>query len=273
MNQLNNDNIDEIIFQLLEGEIKGTERKQLLEAIEADEKYAAIWATWQKTILNTSNEILVMDTQKLKKKTKKPIVLWLKYVSAACILLSLGFLLFNQYKKQDTNHLTIINSKDHSKSNLNKIPEIPKPNTISKDTFLPFKEKVKWMVNTKKPTQNKTNDLNIPKIKKETKDYVLEIEKPELIVDKTETPKLEVPKSEKTELIQMNHENNIIVSFETEIIKTKKQKSLKDKITETSNLLTRIFSKPKLQMEVDTTNLTKRNIILKNKEYKIIAGF
>lgn len=281
MNHLNNDNIDEIMFQLLEGEIQGAERTKLLDAINADKQYAAIWATWQKTVLNANDELLVMNTNKLKKKTNKPFLLWAKYAAAACVVLSIGILFFNQYKNEDSSRLTDLDKKGNPKANVIKMPEKPTQNTLVKDTFVPLKEKIKWMANNIKSNQDEVIKLNIPKVKNEIIVKENKIEKPDLLVEKPEIPNQEIPKAvkqkdrqeEKPVFAQNSSDNNILVSYETESIKTKKQNILQEKVTEKTNLLARIFSKPKLQIVNDSNTRTNRKLILQNKEYKIIAGF
>ncbi len=270
MNHLNDENIDDIMFQLLEGEIQGAERAKLLDAINADKQYAAIWATWQKTVLNANDELLVMNTNKLKKKTHKPIVIWAKYAAAACIILCIGVLFFTQNKNEESSRVVEAEKKGNPKNNVIKMPEKPSQNALVKDTFIPIKEKIKYMANTPQKAVLETE------MQKENK-----TEKPELIVEKVEIPKQEIPKvekqiekqEEKPVFAQNSSENNVLVSYETESIKTKKQNILQEKVAEKTNLLARIFSKPKLQILADSNTRMNRKIILQNKEYKIIAGF
>ena len=106
--KLNDEKFDELMFQLLEGEIQGEERQRLLEAIQADEHYNKQWQAWQKTILNPGDEMVVMNIAGLKKKERKPLVLWWKYAAAAVLVLSVGLFIYNQGGKETNNCIFIL---------------------------------------------------------------------------------------------------------------------------------------------------------------------
>ncbi len=279
MNHLNDENIDEIMFQLLEGEIKGAERIRILDAINADKKYSALWLIWQQTVLNVNDDLLVMDTNKLKKKEKVPFVLWPKYAAVAFIVLIVGVLVWNINAPTIPAELTHTDYKGKPETGVIKMPEKPITNTLERDTFVPLKEKIKTMVQNSEhlPKYKFSNSkLEIKNIL--TPNYVSETEKfvENEIEPKSEilTPTKQEAKKETLPIVAQNTiADNIIVTYETESVKTQKTNFIQDKITEKTNLLARIFSKPKLHIVNDSNTRTNKKFIIQNKEFKIIAGF
>lgn len=285
MNHLNDENIDEIMFQLLEGEIQGEERTHLLEAINADKKYAAIWATWQKTVLNSNDELLVMNTNKLKKNIKSPVLLWVKYAAAACVFIAFGYIFWSSSNNNNLENFADKNGHKIPKTNIIKVPENEnkKQNILIKDTvkFIPLKDQIKYMADEEnnlktefkspkiiehKQNENQINELvNLPPINK-----IAENKEPLKIENKI---KQEEKTIEKPKIAQINEDDNTIITYETESVKSKKTNSIQNKVNEKTNLLARIFSKPKLQIVNDSNTYTRKKLIIQNKEYKIIAGF
>jgi hypothetical protein len=74
MKIINNENRDEIMFALLEGEIVGDERIKLIEQISANPELAEEMAYWKKTIYNLEDDKQPVFLNSIKR--KKTIITW-----------------------------------------------------------------------------------------------------------------------------------------------------------------------------------------------------
>jgi hypothetical protein len=273
MKKITDENIDEIMFQLLEGEITGEERKQLLSAIEADAGYSKLWQTWQQTILSPESESLVMDTRPLKKKSARIIPFNYKYAIAAMLVLGLGLavLLFN--RRTDAPGMT-----DALKPTPAKPPHVilPQPDFKSndgrkEDSIIPLKEKIRMIAN--KP-QRKSEDVRNPEFQDEF----------------FKTPEMEMPESNE-KIIAYTPENKnpvekpsvvsedpnahmvVISSTQSKPWQDNKDTAFKKPEPKKETFLSRMFSRPKFKIENDSNAITNKRLIIENKQYRIIAGF
>ena len=251
MKHINDDNIDEIMFQLLEGDITGIERENLLRAIHADEKYLALWHTWQQTILQ--NEEIPFDNSNLKRKTSITIPLYFKYAAAAVVILDLIILLNRDSIKQDDMVLLPPKIKTFS----NPLPKIKKDtiynNHFVRDTFVPLKEKVKYMAD--KPS---SIEKSIIESHDTLQKFIAQFDGLDSIVLVKNSPEEITP--------EKAFEEEIFVSISTD-------NNLSKKTKDNTNFLARLIGKSSIKIEPDHNTRTKRKIIFENKKYQIIAGF
>ncbi len=255
MKHINDDNIDELMFQLLEGEITGIERENLLQAIHSDPKYYTLWNAWQNTVLQ--NEEIPFNVSNLKRKKSIILPLYVKYAAAALLILGIIILLNKDNLKQED--MVLLPPK--IKTFRNPLPQIQKDsvynNHLVRDTFVPLKEKVKYMAEEKSPTlesitiekNETTSELNIVKLNK---------------IDST----ILVNNTKQEEILSKKIEEEIFVSVSTENATI----NAKDDKTKT-NFLARLLGKSSIKIEPDYSTRTKRKIIFENKKYQIIAGF
>jgi hypothetical protein len=258
MKLINDENIDEIMFQLLEGEITGDDRDMLLQAIYADTNYLDLWKTWQNTIL--PNEELEFNTSKLKRRKSRIIPLYIRYAAAAILIFGLIIILNRDSSKQE--EFVLLPPK--IKTFKNPLPQMHKDTFFNsqfvKDTFVPLKEKVKFMVDTKTGTVSpfaiKSNIDSIKPIHY----FVNQVNENDSLPDaKSKMPEQNLTKDSKDE---------IFVTVSTD----EAQKSTTEKQSKTS-LLSRFLGKSSIKIEPDFHTRTKRKIIFENKKYQIIAGF
>jgi hypothetical protein len=263
MKQINDENIDEIMFQLLEGEINGQEREQLLAAIEADEAYSKLWEAWQQTILAPEIEIPVMDVSKLKKKTAKIIPLHYKYAIAAMLVLGLGLAIFliNTNSKEP-----VITEDTRPKSHKQPSIEIPKPeiktgyDTPKDSASIPLKEKIRTMaieqikvnpeIEINKPDNNDTDEKVIAKL-------------PDAKTPTTKLADIEDDPNSHIVVTMTSESKPILAKKDFDPAETQQKKTL----------FSKIFGKPKFKLENDSTTRTNKRLIIENEQYKIIAGF
>lgn len=256
MKPINNDTIDELMFQLLEGEITGSERERLLEAIHADESYLKLWKAWQNTVLQT--EDIPFDGTKLKHTKTFIIPYYLKYGAAAIFIF--GLLIFLNLTHESPGELSMLPPK--IKTFKNPLPQAPSDSVnyhqLVRDTFVPFKEKVKYLAHHSKPrffnseTTQIDSSVNFVKII----DQENPIPRPVILPAMKEEPK------------KVNtYEEEIFVNISTEKNEVQEVKKTP------SNFLARLIGKPMIKIEPDLHTKSKRKIILENKKYQIIAGF
>ncbi len=271
--KLNDEKFDELMFQLLEGEIQGEERQRLLDAIQADEHYNKQWLAWQHTILNPGDEMVVMNIAGLKKKEKKPLVYWWKYAAAAVIVLSVGFFLFNQGGKDSNGTLA------NPKLQIKKVPSVEPVTNMKKDndSVVSYRKKVEMMVlrpeSVPAPFVNPQETpvpVEIPKAFVENKKEQELKKVPEQLIE-------EEVKTVKPANTTLNHavaqSDGVIMTVYSENTSKNSASSIGSKIDEKRTLLSRILSMPKLKIVNDSNTYTNKKLILENKAYKIIAGF
>lgn len=268
MKNIDNDNIDDIMFQLLEGEITGSEREQLLEAIYADPEYLKLWNTWQHTVLSPEPNV-EFDSNKLKKKPTKVFVLNYKMAIAAMLVLGIGLGIYLSLNNQE-NSVSVtanIEIKPKPKTPVIQLPPAPSANKplispIEKnnDTLsnISSKEKIRTMAKTDQliPENKKTFDpipvLNQEPITPKKDENVIVLNK-------------QNNKQDNQPLLDNGSAETILVSIESNPIESKNNSS--------KTLLSRIFGSPKIKLAPDSTTRTSRKLIIENKKYQIIAGF
>jgi hypothetical protein len=256
MKQINDDNIDEIMFQLLEGEITGIERENLLHAIQSDSKYLDLWNAWQNTVLQ--NEEIPFNVSNLKRKKAFFIPHYLKYAAAAILIFSIIIMLNKDNIKQDD--MVLLPPK--IKTFKNPLPQIQKDsvynNHIVRDTFIPLKEKVKYMV--EKESSNFETSI-LEKIETSRNPEIAQSNKVDSILLVKNTPK----ESNQDKVF----EEEIFVSISSDkMLETTKIQSKSN-----SSFLAKLLGKSSIKIEPDHNTRTKRKIIFENKKYQIIAGF
>ncbi len=261
MKQINDDNIDEIMFQLLEGEITGKEREQLIHAIEADVAYNKLWRTWQQTILHPGEEVL-MNTKGLKKRTARIIPFNYKYAIAAMLVLGFGLALFFYNSGDEPSKMVDVPKSRHTTQPVIKIPkpQVKTPIESREDSISSIKEKIR------------STAYKLPEIESRNSEQLQEIDLP--LTPNTKMPEaeklVEVPDNKKT--IPQQLPANKIEADDDHVIVTMSSSS-KPAESSKSNFLTRIFGKPRLKFENDSSTRTNKRLIIENKQYKIIAGF
>jgi hypothetical protein len=255
MKQINDDNIDEIMFQLLEGDIIGLERENLLQAIHADTKYLALWKTWQNTVLQ--NEEIAFNVSNLKHKKAFFIPHYVKYAAAAILIFNIIIML----NKDNLKHDDMVLLPPKIKTFKNPLPQIQKDsvynNHLVRDTFIPLKEKVKYMVE-KESSTFETSILE--KIETSRNPEIAQSNKVDSILLVKNTPK----------------ESKLDKVFEEEIfVSISSDKMLETKSQSKSNrsFLSKLLGKSSIKIEPDHNTRTKRKIIFESKKYQIIAGF
>lgn len=278
MNSFNQDNIDEIMFKLLEGEIQGQERTKLLEAIQADPEYAAMWAAWQKTIVAPDLE-MGMSNKKSLYKEKKIIPLFARYAIAAslALLIGLSVVFLNRFNNQNPETKMTDNKPVKIKKDL---IEPLKPNKLiaplnekeETDSFQSKKDRMRRMANNSTEIENKHTEILgkdeivrtivLPSVKidsvPETPQYKTKIEEAPIEIVENNTNK-----NDETVLVQVSN-----IQFESNNNKREANTSPSRK-----GLFRQLFGDVKLKIENDSSTFTNRKIIIENKKYQIIAGY
>lgn len=277
--KINSENIDELMFQLLEGDIQGEERTRLLEAIAADKEYSALWQAWQQTVLNPNDELLVMPIAPLLKKRKTVLWSW-KYGVAAMLCIAVGASVFYFNQSAEENNLAANQKPKNPKLEIIKVPNNePVSNRLrEKDTVVSLKQKIETLA--KHSRQPQFTPVSIPTSQLPVKTVPTELvdNTPAKIIDQRPlkelviTPKISTPVTTQT-ILASSENTGVSLSVYTETEMPEEKPMLSQKLQEKRNLLSRIFSAPKLQVVNDTSRLTNKKIILENKAYKIIAGF
>jgi hypothetical protein len=264
MKRINDENIDEIMFQLLEGEIQGEERKQLLSAIEADEAYNKLWQAWQQTVLSPEQPVMLMDTVRLKKKAGKVIPFNYKYAIAAMLVLGLGLAIF---LTNSNPHDPVISEGPKPHNGKQPIIQVPKPEIknpyeTKEDSVsvLPLKEKIRTMAVNPKSENTDNQSIEISPVPEEKPIEYRE----EMIV---KTPEEKKSPIEKPDIREEKPADHIVVTMSSE------SKPLIREVKQKETLFSRILGKPKFKLENDSSTRTNKRLIIENKQYKIIAGF
>src|SRR5574343_221764 len=257
MKPINDDNIDEILFQLLEGDVTGNERERLLEAIQADEAYNKLWMAWQKTVLQPEQDEQTFNSAPLKKKTARIIPFHFKYAAAAAIVITLGVALLYNPKNTD---IQVADIKPAGKKPVIQTPalspnSVNSPNESSKDSAVPLKEKIRYIAH---------KNLIMPS------PVVTDPVMPKIIVPEVEQPYQEEKVVELTTPVYIQNEplrnsapatENILVSIENEY--TPKPE------LEKPSLFSRITGGSRIKIENDSNTRTSKKIIIENKKYQI----
>lgn len=273
--KIQDDNMDELMFRLLEGEITGEERELLLQAIAADSAYSAQWEAWQKTILDPSQELIVMNTAPLKKKNHRAIVYW-RQAAVIALIAGTGIWLYvagSGGRKQD-NSTNVVSSHQvpvHPES----AAKGPAPRIMPVDTAKGFKQKVEHMAQHH-PLSPRAKQEKHPAITPEAPLQILPSPSPVNDVIPAPAPEFVIAdntgvKPAAPKVIPTDETFEVSVVTET---KVKNEKPNLNSIIENQrNVLGRIFSKPKLKVITDTSKITNRKFIIENDQYKIMAGF
>ncbi len=271
MKQLNDENIDELMFMLLEGEIQGEERTALLEAIHADTEYSKIWAAWQNTVVSPSSDLPDINIQNLKRKSKTVFAVHIrKYAVAAAIILA-GFLTVFLINRSQSDVLDVAGTE----SNKPNKPTLQLPQPSDKitrnpllpnlDTIVTKSQIIKSMASKKSNIQGIENDIEIIENKNAPNNPNSDFELEKIV-------KHEIQQDEKSENpvipAQTSPQNEILVSVET----TKLANNYKVQ-QEEQTWLKRLFGSSKIKIENDTNTRTNRKLVIENKKYQIIAGF
>ena len=262
MKPINDNNIDEILFQLLEGEITGMERERLLDAINADEGYSKLWMACQKTLLTPDKDETTLNLAPLKKKTARIIPIHFRYAAAAALVLCIGaaFLL-----NQSGSDKSIADNKPAVKKPVIQTPAL-QPNSVNtpfkspEDTVVPLKEKVRFIAH---------KILEIPK------QVSPEPRLPQVIdpiaIEPTINQKLvnqNIPEKTLPEI------KPLAPIYETILVSIENEPNIKSFIEpQKSSLLSRITGGSRIKIENDSTTITSKKIIIENRKYQIIAGF
>jgi hypothetical protein len=277
MNSFNQDNIDEIMFKLLEGEIQGQERTKLLDAIQADPEYAAMWTAWQKTIVAPDLE-LGMSNKKNLYKEKKIIPLYARYAIAAglALLIGLGIVFINRFNNHNIGNKMTDNKPVKIKKDL---IEPLKPNkliaplnqTEEIDSFQSKKDRLRRMADKHEDLifNHEINIENqivkIPALPNLKKDSFIEIPQNRTKMDETPIELVEKTNFEKNETVLVQVSN---IQYESD------KHIIDDNTTHTrKGLFRQIFGDVKFKIENDSTTFTNKKIIIENKKYQIIAGY
>lgn len=278
--KINSENIDELMFQLLEGDIQGEERNRLLEAIAADKEYSALWQAWQQTILNPNDELIVMPLAPMLKKRKAVLWSW-KHGVAAMLCITIGASVFYFSTKNNNHFVDSIGKPKNPKLEIIKVPNNePVKNHLKEiDTIISFKQKIESIAkNVHEAPIKELNPKPILVPIQNIKEQVAEITSPKSVeLATTKNDKIESglvkPELEKSALLADIDNSGILVSIETESKPRIKTTEMKQLINERKSLLSRVFSKPNIKILNDSNSILDRKILIENKKYRIIAGF
>ncbi len=262
MKPINDNNIDEILFQLLEGEITGTERERLLEAIHADEAYSKLWMAWQKTVLTPDQDEAPLNLAPLKKKTARIIPIHFRYAAAAALVLSIGTAILLNQSGSDK---SFADTKPVGKKPVIQTPAL-QPNSVNtpfkspEDTVVPLKEKVRFIAH---------KNLEIPEQVSPETHLPQEIDP--IVIDPPINQKLvnqTLPEKSSPEI------KPIAPISETILVSIENEPNTKTSIqAEKTSLFSRITGGSRIKIENDSTTRTSKKIIIENRKYQIIAGF
>lgn len=275
MKKLDDNNIDEIMFQLLEGEITGQERNVLLEAIKADPAYSRLWETWQQTIIQPNGDVPAFNSESLKKKRRFVVLINLRYAAAAAIVLALsvGIYMMNSGKVDDK----FTDVKPKVKTPPIVAPKPPKteaiaPYVIESDTNMSNSEKMRYMTHENHSKNiDKSSDYKSVLLKStDDSDANTQIAQNPVI------PQLEIPKPvehpifEEKILPKQVQDDIIMVSIEND----QDTKYIHNTANvQNKSFFKRLIGSSKIKIENDSNTLTNRKIVIENKKYQIIAGF
>lgn len=273
MKNLNQENIDELMFMLLEGEITGEERAHLLEAINADPEYSKMWAAWQNTIVSPADDIPQFNPEKLKKKTRPVFAVHIRRYAVAAAVVLACFLALHFINTAGSDPETDFAGTAPIRPNkpVIKTPEqndriTKNPLLPEKDTFISKSEIIKNLARINTPTTNQkfTKSVEIP-LPQEAPDN-----NDEFIVSEQQHPKMETKPLETPVKPVLASNDDIEVTIETTKLPNAKNTTVKEN---NDNLLSRLFGGSKIKLENDSNTRTNRKLIIENKKYQIIAGF
>lgn len=266
---VNDENIDEIMFSILEGEITGQEKEQLLAAIEAEPAYAELWKIWQQTVLQHDVAEPVFKAGHLKKGSAGFFPIWKKLSVAAVLVLSagMGWLLL---QSPDIQPVQVVESKaDNSNIVTPAAPVAPvappelintaDSHLIIRDSILNKKQRYRYMAQqtVEAPV---TKDTALFRQDKKSEPF-----KPE----PAETIHIAVNEDSQKPVISAT--GNIQVSVESHAGEMKT--AYHDRQEPARGFLGKLFGKAKIKIEDEESTLTGKKIIIENNKYQIIAGF
>jgi hypothetical protein len=268
MKHINDENIDEIMFQLLEGEISGPEKDQLLEAIQSDEAYSKLWTTWQQTVLSPEKETVSMNIKPLKKKSARIIPLNYKYAIAAMLVLGLGLAVFFLNQKPAGPVVTEGPAPHKAKKPVIEVPKpaLSTPAENREDTIIPLREKIRTMAENRN-SKSESGDIMPP-----AEDKKMPAPKNEGIAEVNQPVKNNDPKA--INAVQDEEpKDHLLVTMSTDSKLLPDAREKQATPGKKGSLLSRIFGRPEFKLENDSSTRTNRRLIIENKQYKIIAGF
>lgn len=260
MRDLNNDNVDEIMFQLLEGEITGKEREALLDAIKADPAYSKLWETWQNTVLSPEFIEPEFNVESLKKKKTAVFQIYIRYAAAAAIVLAIGLFAykFSIQDKPETEMTGNFPTKPkttplETPAQPDKVTPLKEVNVQKEDSVISIKEKIKHLAD-----DSKVNSLQKEPIQDQMPEPI-ELVEVEKVIDpieiKPDLPVVPVENSSiQVSVITLGHSDAPKVS--------EKRKGF----------ISRLLGGPVIKLE-DANTMTTKKIVIENNKYQIIAGF
>lgn len=263
MKEINDHNIDDIMFKLLEGEIQGEERERLLEAIESDEAYSKLWRAWQHTILAPDTDIPGMNLSSLKKNGGRIIPFHFKYAIAAMVVLGLGVAIFISSRQEPIKQVQADHNTPHAKKPQVEIPK-PKPapsTNNSEDTIVPLREKVKTIAGSRKETLS----APIPPAPVVKTPEVARQPDPIVIAKKDPEPATVPTRDNEKEKAAVD---NVVVSVSSTVMSDVKTPEKKR-----GSLFSRFFGNPSIEIQKDSSLVTNRRLVIKNKQFQILAGY
>ena len=269
MKHINDENIDEIMFQLLEGEITGQEREHLLSAIHADEKYRKLWTAWQQTILPTPGENVSMDIAALKKRTARIIPFNYKYAIAAMLVLGLGLSIFLINR---TPLEPLVTERPKPKKTTQPVLQVPKPEiktpyeSREDSAKVPLKDKIRNIAVNRRQDVPESAEIIHYIVEEKKSETPQEDDKETFIVQTPDPVKVPVKQAEPADDDPNKH---IIVTMSS----NSKPSGIVIPQVRKESLLTRLFGQPKIKLENDSSTRTNKKLIIENKQYRIIAGF
>lgn len=265
MKKIDPENIDEIMFNLLEGEYSGAEKDSLLEAIEADPVYSELWSQWQKTKLSPEWHI-ALDFEKLKK--KKTIHLFNnKFLSiAASIILLIGISLIFRYlqNKEEvpsmSSNTPLIDSVSIAKQSA------PAEIEHSSKPIEPISNSVTAGIEKSFITVRNTNSGAIIKTPENAKRQT------ELALPHFADPRFALPFSEDLiklhEIIPIQNDSSEIVQQDVLVYTQIDGDNVKRK----QGLIRKIFGNFSIKIVPDTSARLRNSIVVENQNYRLIAG-
>lgn len=274
MKQLNDENIDELMFMLLEGEIVGEDRNALLDAIHADPEYSKIWAAWQNTIITPTHIEPTFDVQKLKRNSGRVFSLPVRKFAIAAAIVLAGFLAFYIMNKSNTRQPEIAGNI-HGKPS-KPVIQVPQPaDKVSKNPLLPNQDTVLSKTEyirsmASKHTENRSSEKK-PMLQ-DTASAVRSIENKPVMDHLADHTQQTINKEKQPDSSNPNstiHQDNIIVSVHT----SKTSNNVVSRENESGSWIKRLFLNSKIKLENDSNTRTNRKIIIENNKYQIIAGF
>lgn len=265
---INDENIDEIMFSILEGEITGKEKEQLLEAIHAEPAYAELWKLWQQTKIVTDPAIPEYNPNRLKKGQTFIFPVWKKLSMAAAIALLGGLGVIFLTPTENNQNLAF---EPAQSGIIQSVPSQNKFNVHAGDSFMRVrdsivrkKENVRYMAVTVK---------NESTGRETTSDTFIQQS-----VQLAETGKSSLPVLAKQDSLPVRQHtveksDNYPVLVSVETVYTKEKVVHANAKEKDRSLFSRILGKPSIKIEDEESTKTGKKIIIENEKYQIIAGF